>query len=381
MDAMALLCLASLGILAEGIPAPRSNAWSGQMVVDASGRLMPMQDTVPVIRKVGQAPVPPVPTDWPRQSGPKHQEFDDPALPPEVEREAQISKIMQQPSPRNVNEPRATQAKPPETPGRLTTATDLLILSSGAFLLPAHRGGQKGLNWLSCIFAMQAIICGVYHYCDQHRVGTDLDGPVCSETTYRFWHLADHGMAYFIMLQMAFLILGPEDPTLRRLAPSCGGGSLVAMGTRICPAGVLSIILWLSARSDHAVGSPAFHLVLGGLCCLLFLFGKGSFWLLRPAAAAHTLALPQAWLRLVLCFSSVGLSILLFLGMQTVANDKTKVGMGGYKAYAHSMWHVAAAVLAAGVLELLEWQRLRFLQQDFQGHEFFGKDVRERTRS
>ena len=29
MDAMALLCLASLGILAEGIPAPRSNAWSG----------------------------------------------------------------------------------------------------------------------------------------------------------------------------------------------------------------------------------------------------------------------------------------------------------------------------------------------------------------
>ena len=145
---------------------------------------------------------------------------------------------------------------------------------------------------LTLELSVQAIICGVYHYCDQHRVGTDLDGPVCSETTYRslavpfhqglarlvwrfkfalcrgFWHLADHGMAYFaaalttmrcqakkgirgfwhpteIMLQMAFLILGPEDPTLRRdttrdawsfarepsassgLAPSCGGGSLV----------------------------------------------------------------------------------------------------------------------------------------------------------
>ena len=32
---------------------------------------------------------------------------------------------------------------------------------------------------------IQAVICGIYHYCDQHRVGTELNGPVCSEQSYR----------------------------------------------------------------------------------------------------------------------------------------------------------------------------------------------------
>ena len=32
---------------------------------------------------------------------------------------------------------------------------------------------------------LQAVICGIYHYCDQHRTGTDLNGPVCSEQGYR----------------------------------------------------------------------------------------------------------------------------------------------------------------------------------------------------
>ena len=27
--------------------------------------------------------------------------------------------------------------------------TDLLIFTSGAFLLPAHRSGRRGLNWFS----------------------------------------------------------------------------------------------------------------------------------------------------------------------------------------------------------------------------------------
>ena len=31
----------------------------------------------------------------------------------------------------------------------------------------------------------QAVICGIYHYCDQHRIGTDLSGPSCSEPSYR----------------------------------------------------------------------------------------------------------------------------------------------------------------------------------------------------
>ena len=37
----------------------------------------------------------------------------------------------------------------------------------------------------------EAVICGIYHYCDQHRIGTELQGPVCSEATYRAlacWH-------------------------------------------------------------------------------------------------------------------------------------------------------------------------------------------------
>eukprot|EP00439_Symbiodinium_sp_Y106_P035323 s3721_g4.t1 len=228
----------------------------------------------------------------------------------------------------------------------------------------------------------QAVICGIYHYCDQHRVGTSLEGPVCSDATYRVTHISDHGMAYFVMLQMGLLILGPEDPTLQRITPNCCGTSTDVAGlplhvvalTRALPSIFVAFLLISTARGDHSIGSPAFHLALGFLVCLLLFSAKGVFWLLRPSAAAKAFALPQSWLRLGLCAAAVIASIFLFLGMQTVANDDTKVGMGGAKACAHSMWHVAAALLAGLILEALHSSRFAYVEEDFQGLLVISKD-------
>lgn len=181
------------------------------MVVDAHGRLVPVQEHLtatalaPVIRKG-------IPTDWPRPTPvPSHEDAGVPDVrPPELEREAQIAPLRSEPFEKPAEVKRSWLSR---------HGTDLMIVTSGAFLVPAQRAGRHGLNWFSVIFASQAVICGIYHYCDQHRVGTELNGPVCSDQSYRFWHLADHGMAYFVMLQMGFLLLGPEDPILRRFSP------------------------------------------------------------------------------------------------------------------------------------------------------------------
>ncbi|CAL1172497.1 unnamed protein product [Cladocopium goreaui] len=330
---------------------------AGQMVVDAHGRLVPVQEHLtatalaPVIRKG-------IPTDWPRPTPvPSHEDAGVPDVrPPELEREAQIAPLRSEPFEKPAEVKRSWLSR---------HGTDLLIVTSGAFLVPAQRAGRHGLNWFSVIFASQAVICGIYHYCDQHRVGTELNGPVCSDQSYRFWHLADHGMAYFVMLQMGFLLLGPEDPILRRFSPwtsvehppfagnagechepDATGSEQGILGqwqtvsaTRLCPGFLMFLVIWRAARGEHVIGSPAFHVVLGTLCCLLFLFAQSAFWLLRRSVATQALQMKQAWFRALLCICSVIIATMMFVAMQLVANDGTKVGMGGAKAFAHSAWH------------------------------------------
>eukprot|EP00435_Cladocopium_sp_Y103_P018643 s2629_g4.t1 len=104
-------------------------------------------------------------------------------------------------------------------------------------------------------------------------------------------------MAYFVMLQMGFLLLGPEDPILRRLSPATverppfaggnagechdngdatgseqggmlGGQWQTVAATRLCPGFLMFLVIWRAARGEHVIGSPAFHVVLGTLCWL-----------------------------------------------------------------------------------------------------------------
>lgn len=374
---------------------------AGQMVIDAHGRLVPVQEHLtatalaPVIRKAPAAAAG-IPTDWPRATPvPSHETHEDAGVPdvrpPELEREAQMAPSRTEPFEKPATEVRRSWLS--------RHGTDLLIFTSGAFLVPAQRAGRHGLNWFSVIFASQAVICGIYHYCDQHRVGTDLNGPTCSEQSYRFWHLADHGMAYFVMLQMGFLLLGPEDPILRRLSPATverppfaggnagechdngdatgseqggmlGGQWQTVAATRLCPGFLMFLVIWRAARGEHVIGSPAFHVVLGTLCCLLFLFAQSAFWLLRPNVAAQALQMKQGWFRALLCICSVIIATMMFVAMQLVANDGTKVGMGGAKAFAHSAWHVGIASLGTVVFEVIGLEAFRIDVERFQGHHF-----------
>ncbi|CAK9008209.1 unnamed protein product [Durusdinium trenchii] len=354
-----------------------ASAAPGKLAVDSYGRLVPVQEhvsipsvpamaTSPVIRKVASLPVP---TDWPKPLPKVPAPDPAPDATPELAREAQISRTNSPSTAPPLHLPEAAHISSAPVHG-----TDLLVLTSGAFLLPAHVSGRAGLQWYGMIFSLQALICGVYHYCDQHRVGTELSGPVCSETSYRFWHLSDHGMAYFVMLQMGFLLLGPEDPMLRRLVPwgdtvRLPGPLQTVFVTRLVPSILLILLVW-RGHGDHSIGSPIFHLLLGGLCCLLFLFAQSTFWLFRPGAAAQALFLKQSWLRLALCSASVILSLMMFVAMQRVANDQSKVGMGGAKAVAHSAWHVATAVLACGLFQVIQRPSCRYEASDFQGQTF-----------
>lgn len=363
------------------------------MVVDARGRFVPVQEHVtatalaPVTSVIRKG----IPTDWPRPPVPSHEDAGVDVRPPELEREAQIAPLRTEPFEKPTEVKRSWLSR---------HGTDLLIVTSGAFLVPAQRAGCHGLNWFSVTFASQAVICGIYHYCDQHRVGTDLHGPVCSDHGYRFWHLADHGMAYFVMLQMGFLLLGPEDPILRRFSPwasverppfasgnanDChepgdatgseqggvlGGQWQTVWATRLCPGFLMFLVIWRAARGEHVIGSPAFHVLLGTLCCLLFLFAQSAFWLLRPSVATHALQMKQSWFRALLCLCSVIIATMMFVAMQLVANDGTKVGMGGAKAFAHSAWHVGIASLATVVFEVIGLEAFRIDVESFQGHHF-----------
>eukprot|EP00435_Cladocopium_sp_Y103_P009343 s2629_g2.t1 len=104
--------------------------------------------------------------------------------------------------------------------------------------------------------------------------------------------------------------------------------------------------------------------------CLLFLFAQSAFWLLRPNVAAQALQMKQGWFRALLCICSVIIATMMFVAMQLVANDGTKVGMGGAKAFAHSAWHVGIASLGTVVFEVIGLEAFRIDVERFQGHHF-----------
>jgi len=57
-----------------------------------------------------------------------------------------------------------------------------IMVNVGKYTVSSNK--NSGKPWIVRQMS-QAVICGIYHYCDQHRIGTDLSGPSCSEPSYR----------------------------------------------------------------------------------------------------------------------------------------------------------------------------------------------------
>eukprot|EP00439_Symbiodinium_sp_Y106_P057294 s1425_g8.t1 len=54
---------------------------------------------------------------------------------------------------------KGAEASPKPRPSFLARhATDLLILTSAAFLFPAHHAGRKGLTWISCLEGLAHLV-------------------------------------------------------------------------------------------------------------------------------------------------------------------------------------------------------------------------------
>eukprot|EP00441_Pelagodinium_beii_P011480 CAMPEP_0197703148 /NCGR_PEP_ID=MMETSP1338-20131121/125292_1 /TAXON_ID=43686 ORGANISM="Pelagodinium beii, Strain RCC1491" /NCGR_SAMPLE_ID=MMETSP1338 /ASSEMBLY_ACC=CAM_ASM_000754 /LENGTH=644 /DNA_ID=CAMNT_0043287041 /DNA_START=11 /DNA_END=1945 /DNA_ORIENTATION=+ len=243
---------------------------------------------------------------------------------------------------------------------------DVLILSAGVFLYPAHRAGQAGLTWLSLLFATQALMSGIFHYCEEHHLENYFDGPACTESTFHVFQLAIRGMYYFVFLQVAFLLCGPEDPILQRLEPTFGtaaahntdilGVPLSAFVlTRALPTAVFAMMFSFIIVGDHAVGSIIFHSELLGACCATFISVMCFFWIGRPTAAAKVFSEGRFWLRVASCviFAFAGLICHMALVPKDAAlSDDRMVG--------ESIWNALVAVMAGLAVQMTCWDSLAY---------------------
>jgi len=244
--------------------------------------------------------------------------------------------------------------------------SDVLVLSAGVFLYPAHCAGRASMTWLSFLFATQALVGGLFSYCDVHHLTTQIDGPTCPESTYNFLQYAIRGIYYFVFLQVAFLLSGPEDSILQRLIPTSGFAYLnnidllgmpfpVFLLNRALPVAVFALMFSFILVGDHAVGSTIFHAELLGATCAAFIVVVGTFWISRPVAAAKVLTEQRIWLRMALgmVFATVGV-------VSHVALAPKDMNPSIDKATADIVWNAVVAVMAALVIQASCWQSLSF---------------------
>eukprot|EP00933_Yihiella_yeosuensis_P060319 TRINITY_DN627_c1_g1_i2.p1 TRINITY_DN627_c1_g1~~TRINITY_DN627_c1_g1_i2.p1 ORF type:complete len:473 (+),score=46.73 TRINITY_DN627_c1_g1_i2:125-1543(+) len=210
----------------------------------------------------------------------------------------------------------------------------LLVVTGFAFLAPAVTAIRLGRLWLASVFTLMSAICAAYHICDADL--PDIMGlrRSCPASVTHVLTLADHGSAYFCILQLAFLLLGPEDPSLQDGAESPKISTMVM--TRLLPAtSIVALLAFLTSWSE-------FHWLCILLCEGLLLSGFFAFWL-RPgqrSVATKVLLRRHFWLRalkhglipvfvascLFICMNISGISI------------------------AHSIWHVVLSVLAVRII-------------------------------
>merc|ERR1719331_2341371 len=154
----------------------------------------------------------------------------------------------------------------------LAPAADyLMILSSLALLAPAKYAFNAGRPWHAALFATMAIICTVYHVCDAKDSKLLWSSVQCKQGLH-FLTLADHGCAYFCFVQMALLLLGPEDhnlewpvDTVTPRKPWAKVPTTVNIYSRAIP--LTAVILFLCFYPAW----QQFHYQMVFLCCLAVL--------------------------------------------------------------------------------------------------------------
>lgn len=221
----------------------------------------------------------------------------------------------------------------------------LLVLSSFAFLAPGYVSHSLQRQWYASVFLMMSVVCAIYHVCDT-KLPEHLGLSPCPADVTHLLTLADHGAAYFCILQIGFLVLGLEDPTLQWL----GHVKISTVHIPIPPPDVVilsrclpvvTMTLFLAFQEEW----KDFHWQCVILLDSLLLLGFCTFWLHSPrrSSALKVICRLQYWLRLWKFGVLPGLvAAAVFVGLNLL----------GIRA-AHALFHLVLSALACIIIRSL----------------------------
>mmetsp|Transcript_26795 Transcript_26795/g.46482 ORF Transcript_26795/g.46482 Transcript_26795/m.46482 type:complete len:530 (+) Transcript_26795:137-1726(+) len=228
--------------------------------------------------------------------------------------------------------------------------TLLVLFTSFTFLIPAFASWRMARIWHACLFGMMAIVCASYHFCSADMPQQLGMHARCSPTATKLLTHAFFMWVYFTFLQMAFLVLGPEDPHMQWLANQATPNGPVSCTThshaptdailiaRVAPAIVLCLFHFAHASWDSE--EVQWQSLL--LNELLLLSCSIIFWMhpSRQGRAADVLIRFRYWHRLLHHgFIPAMMLFWIFCIM----------GFADFQAL-HSMWHVVVAFFAISLL-------------------------------
>jgi len=222
----------------------------------------------------------------------------------------------------------------------------VMILTSFAFLAPAKYAARAGRPFHVAMFATMAMTCAVYHLCDAEAPiqAMLLHGGHCPDPLTHILTLADHASAYFCILQMAFMLLGPEDHNLQwpheETTPRKPWARVPTRGivyNRALP--LLAMLVFLALNLDFHM----FHCQMLMICAVVLLHGAGQFWWSNREHAPQVLFHAVFWNRLI----SLGLLPI------SLCLPLLYIGHVYASGLAHAAWHVLIATMAMNIQRTL----------------------------
>lgn len=249
-----------------------------------------------------------------------------------------------------------------------------LLLSCFCFLLPAFYAFQGRRAWLATLFAAQTIVCSAYHFCDTssgHVLFGALSG--CDQHMTTTLRDMDHGLAYFIFVQMALMFCGPEDVALHHPATSVeahlstytcrqnSGTPMDVIFTRIASA--TAIVIFLRTYSSW----QWFHWECTISCSIIFIISVSAFWIFRYRYAAGTLTRLAFWRRIFYCILiPFTLCASSFIILETIGNP----------IWLHCIWHLLVAGLSYfGIWRVEQGDAVSFAYEDPQHNPIIAQHV------
>jgi hypothetical protein len=218
----------------------------------------------------------------------------------------------------------------------------LMVVSSFALLLPARYALSAGRFWHAGLFVCMTVICAAYHMCDARVPGSLLSPALCPRELTHVLTLADHGCAYFCILQMSLLLWGPEDHNLHGVDHKSQSKKRwaqipaeVLLHSRLLP--VIAFLWFLISNSSWR----KFHFRLALLWVVLCINGIAQFWLSAKYTdyACRVVTRAAFWRRLL----NVGGLPLIVCGVLLGVMEYFESGV------AHAIWHVAVATIACNI--------------------------------